>query len=586
MMGLTKIYGFKVIQITLIVFLLLLSLNTAAVRAGEGNHPEVRIDRTVRVEDGGALIINDTIILSPSSYGETGSISELVVGFPYNYKGNLTYISAVDQYTNPLDIVMDVDMGRTGFYGFKVVLPQPVDLEASGRYRITITCVFSGLVESEPPPKTATFHASFPLHPSLTFEAKSCNVTIILPSGASYSIGSLNFTKEKVDDRDVLRHSMSPLDSYAKTTAWIRFTSASFTIFEVEVVDREIKVEEWGSLTVTEFYQIINHANKLPWEISIWVPQNATEISASDPYGPLQVNVEDKAGYKEVDVRRRAGISGNRIKLNLRYRLPYKGIVAQNGWGSYNLKIAFPPREGWIIERLNVTIILPEGAKTQTSSGNLTLSHLRRNVLQEVITFTGLNVTSLHHVGVNLVYNYDILWVSFRPTLWSMTVMGVVCMILYLRGAPKPEVAAAPPPASLEILGRFIDRYEERMRIISELDSMERQVYRGKLSRRKYRLRRNALDGRLSRLQREINKLREEISKLDRRYADRMRQLEIAEADLETTKMNIDRLRARYRRGEISREAYRRLLDEYNRRRERAENTIEEVILRIKEQMA
>ena len=44
-------------------------------------------------------------------------------------------------------------------------------------------------------------------------------------------------------------------------------------------------------------------------------------------------------------------------------------------------------------------------------------------------------------------------------------------------------------------------------------------------------------------------------------------------------------MEARYRRGEISKEAYNRLIGEYHRRRERAKVTIDGVLLRLREEI-
>jgi len=45
------------------------------------------------------------------------------------------------------------------------------------------------------------------------------------------------------------------------------------------------------------------------------------------------------------------------------------------------------------------------------------------------------------------------------------------------------------------------------------------------------------------------------------------------------------RIEIRYRRRELSSEAYRRLLEEYHRRRERAKTTIEGLLLRLREEI-
>jgi len=54
---------------------------------------------------------------------------------------------------------------------------------------------------------------------------------------------------------------------------------------------------------------------------------------------------------------------------------------------------------------------------------------------------------------------------------------------------------------------------------------------------------------------------------------------------LEGVETDIRRVEARYRHGEISKGAYGRLLQEYHRRRERAKTAIDEVLLRLREEI-
>jgi len=61
--------------------------------------------------------------------------------------------------------------------------------------------------------------------------------------------------------------------------------------------------------------------------------------------------------------------------------------------------------------------------------------------------------------------------------------------------------------------------------------------------------------------------------------------IEVAETQLEEVKAGIQRIEARYRRREISSEAHRKLLEEYHRRRDGAENTIEGLLLRLREEI-
>jgi DNA repair exonuclease SbcCD ATPase subunit len=138
---------------------------------------------------------------------------------------------------------------------------------------------------------------------------------------------------------------------------------------------------------------------------------------------------------------------------------------------------------------------------------------------------------------------------------------------------------------SPEELRRFVEAYEEKRRIVSELEVLETKVRKGKIPRRRYKIRRKTLESRISSLNRRIAELKERIRRAGARYADAIRQLEVAETELETVEVDIRRIEARYRRGEVSRGVYRRLLEEYNKRKEKALVTIDGVLIRFSEEI-
>jgi chromosome segregation ATPase len=129
----------------------------------------------------------------------------------------------------------------------------------------------------------------------------------------------------------------------------------------------------------------------------------------------------------------------------------------------------------------------------------------------------------------------------------------------------------------------FVDAYEEKMKIISEIESLKIRARKGKIPRRRYRVRRKTLETRLNTLFRNLSELKEKISAAGGSYRDLMRRLEVAETEINEIKANITSIEARHRRGELSLGAYRKLLGDYERRREEAETTINGILIRLRE---
>jgi hypothetical protein len=228
-----------------------------------------------------------------------------------------------------------------------------------------------------------------------------------------------------------------------------------------------------------------------------------------------------------------------------------------------------------MIGKLSVSITLPKGAEFQSSTP-------QTSSLQETITFAFSDVTPSQDLNFNINYKYLVFWGSFYPTIWVGILAIAASAIALFLGTPK-TITASTIQVPSKNLKSFIDAYEEKTRIRSELESLEERLQKGKIPRRRYKVRKKMLDGRLSTVSRNLSSLREKIRTAGSKYANMMRQIEVTEANLEGAERDLQRVESRYRRGEVSKGAYRKLLEEYNRRIEDAEATIDGVLLRLRE---
>jgi hypothetical protein len=184
-------------------------------------------------------------------------------------------------------------------------------------------------------------------------------------------------------------------------------------------------------------------------------------------------------------------------------------------------------------------------------------------------------------------YTYNPLWLSFRPTLWIWALSLLGCAIVLVWKRPKVAVPVTVPTIALrlrpEVIESFVDSYEEKKRIISELESLEKSVRKGRIPRRRYRVRKRTLETRLNTLSRKLSGYKEKICAAGGKYADLMRQMEVAETEINEVEANIKSIEMRHRRGDLSLGAYRKLLADYHHRKEQAEVTINGVLLRLRE---
>ena len=566
------------------LLLLIFCSNTSFVKAQEmGDYPDMRVLRVVQIENGGALVVYDNVTLSAGIGQHVGSLDEFQIGFPVQYRSNLAHFLAYDA-SGRLPAALDGSVGGAGFSWVTVAFRELVDVSEGSSYDFSVVWVFSGLLSAN----QSLFRAEFPVYPSLGEEASFCNVTVRLPVEGRLESFSSDLLNRTVGARQVLYSEQVPLGAYSNVSSWAEFTAYiyGFRLLDVEEWRREIKIDGLAGLAVTDLYQITNREGTSIDKISIALPPNATDISVQDIYGSYAQNKLDVDYYEEhaeLGVTLREALrSGEQIKLLIVYGLPFGGHVTQNGWQDYVVNVSYVRPYDWVIKRSTVTVSLPEGAEFGFSSQDP--SRVEKEGFLVKVEFAKDNVTRFYEPSISVEYRYLILWASFRPTLWVGVVVAIFGGMFFLRRFSRPE-AVVTVVLSPEVVGKFVDLYEDKRRLRSTLETLERQLRRGKISRRRYRLRRSSLDGRMSRLQKDLAGLKVEIEGASSRYAEWMRQLETAEAEIETLDRDIGRVEVRYRRREISAEARRRLLDEYSGIRDRSENRIAGILLRLREEI-
>jgi hypothetical protein len=358
--------------------------------------------------------------------------------------------------------------------------------------------------------------------------------------------------------------------------------------YVVEDWKRDVKIDAWGGISVTDQCVVTNNSNESLQIVSLYLPSNASAITAQDifgTYGQTSLTITKFETYVAVRIYLRNSLSSQQ-KTNLlaAYSLPSNIYISQKGWQDYTINISLNKPTDWFVKHFMLVVGLPEGAEYQAASK--TPSLVQKSGFSVSVEYAEANFTQTNESTITLQYQYFILWAIFRPALWTGIAVAIFSAIFFTRRKFKSSAAiVSTVPFSSSLLRDFVNRYEERRRLRSELESMENQIEKGKLSRRKYRLRKSSVDDHISRLDKELLELRNKIAAASEQNLERMKHLNKAEAEIETLKNDIERAEARFLRKEITAEARRKMLDECNRMKERAENTIEETLLRLKEEI-
>lgn len=552
-----------------------------------------RVDHTVAVMYNGYVFINDTInILGNSSQGAT--IEGFIIGFPYRYGSYIIKCVAFNA-SKTFDVKLNVPLeGHVGFYAVEIIFPEPLNISLGNEHVFAVSFIFSNrllnLLEKN------RFTLDFPAYPSLTMPAANCSVKLDLPEDAT----DINVIKGDGNVENASVYFRENLPAFAHYPANLAFslTKDTLQIFDIEELKREITVNGLGEISGLDSYYIINKMSREIETIEIVLPSNASILGAYDQFGrkfesdPSLIDAETNR-YRVTLPLPVEGYKSTRFSV--KYFLPHQGYLNTQGENNrFNCSLLLFRNIDYYVKRSSVSFVFPEGGRfiaPETIAFADSYS-VTRSVFQETLTISMQSVSFLNEIlplknNFQICYIYNPLWLSFRPTLWIWALSLLGCAIVLVWKRPKVAVPVTVPTIALrlrpEVIESFVDSYEEKRRIISELESLENSMRKGRIPRRRYKVRKRTLETRLNTLSKKLSGYKEKMRAAGGKYADLMRQMEVAETEITEVEANIKSIEMRHRRGDLSLEAYRKLLANYRHRKEQAEVTINGVLLRLRE---
>ena len=542
-----------------------------------------KIDQTIEVLDGGTVIVNETVFIS--AYDGEKILQMFPIGFPYNFSSYVVHCFAYDDESNRIvPVIKNTGLGRPGFYGVTVDFREEGFYVGNTSKSFTVTFILFGVLT---PLDSKTILFRIPAYPSLTEQSDKGETTVIIPKSLQLESSSIKFEKEwRKGIKNYFSLEKSPLEAFSIKILEARLhVNETYNLVEISQMKRQIFIGQNKS-TIQDHLLIRNLGRNMLSAINFSFPRKSEDFKVRNEFGSIIEGA--KASSEEISF---PGLRFNEsIKLVIIYKVPSNQLLKENN-GKFTVIVGIQRIYTYVVKKLIVEISLPQGAKLQTIQNcSFSPSKIERKSLIETVTFTLENYTPYTRFYAEIVYSVNPLWASYGPVLWAGAAAAVVCAVaLSWKIATRPTVA--PPPAKVlkevvspRIFRKFVENYEKRSRMSAELERLESRVRRGKIPRRQYKVRKKMLEGRISSIDKELVVLKERIRNAGPKYADIIRELEVAEAELEEVEIGIKRIESRYRRGEISRAVYRRLLEDHERRKERAQLAIEGALLRLKEE--
>jgi hypothetical protein len=562
----------------LITVLLCFTLGTQLVSA-QNQFTILNVDHQIQVLYSGNVVIQETVTLSDQT-------DTFLMGFPYKYANYILKAVAFDE-TGTLPVSLGVQLGnQSGLYGAEI------NLQGRLPKIFSVVFIFSNdlLTETE-----TDFTLDFPAFPSFTQPATRINVNLLLPSVTSdvsiaKSDGNVNATSFTKDN----------LPAFANIPATATFSpqTGKIQLMDVLALDRVITVYPTGEIKVSDDYRILNKAATLMTVLQLDLPNTASNVVARDILDKdLQVNVAtDQDSVATATLTLQNYLATDQFSTFLvEYYLP-TAPPEQTTHFTFNLDLF--PVANYYVSEATLLIVPPEGAHfvaPQVTSLDPSLSVVRE-LFQETIQIQKTGVSYIDRIvptetSLQVVYDYNPLWLSFRPTLavWALSIVGSILISIWRR--PKaPTIKRTAVPRLSAGLGpdnirAFTEAYEERRRITHELRVVHARAQKGKIPRNYYKSQRKNLETRVDALTRNINQLKDTFRNAGGKYADLTRQLDATENELSKARAKIRQAEERHRKGDLSTDDYKQALSDYQRQKEKLEQQINGILLRLREEI-
>jgi len=533
----------------------------------------VQVVRTVTTNDWGTTFVNDTVLVNAGS-----PVSSLTLGIPSSVSENIHLISAKDGSGRSLQVI-SLPSNQTGKYQpYQFTFPDLI----SGNYNFTVKSIFSDLISFDSSSTKYTFSFSaFPVADTNSGKLVA-NVTVLTrdwptpatkPGNATTSQGKLLMPSSGT----------IPITPFNATVWKMTFSAVgtSQNMFDV-IAARTIRISGAGSLQLSDTYNVTNRGKDAP-NVVFSLPPGSSAITCNDLIGQLDPTIclpspplPDGTVSVTFSPRFSTIKSGGAAVAVLQYTVSGGSYVSSTGIGDFSLTFQLFNNVKFVSSNLQTKIIFPPGGRLGIVSGQT--PEISGN---QVLLETG-KLTPYSSLGFTMTYQLDPFWSSLAPLSWvALIVGGITTAALVLSSGPQTGATGFTPT---QLIGRFVELYDEKSSLRLEEDKLEEDVGRGAVAKYDYKRRRRVMDQRLVEIDKTLNPLKEELSRSQSRYAEMIKRMARAEAELQQVKTSLADLKNQNRAGRISRELYDQLSNDLFKRRSRAQQTIDNIVIGLREE--
>ncbi len=532
------------------------------------------VDRTISTNAWGVTLVSDRVVLN-----STQPVSHLTIGIPLNVSSQLRSASAADSKNTTLTVSNlgpQTPLPGTTYTALDIVFASA----KTGQYTFNVTTIYTDLLAYSPSGNSFTFSVSlFPVTDG-SFNVTGESVTLRTGDWPTPKLSlPANFT---VTGGTYTAQATNPMNKF-NTTVWkVSFsaTGTSQNAFDVSA-GRLITISSSGNVQVTDNYTIANRGGKVS-SVAFTLPKGISAVSASDVIGPVTTPAptanSDGTNTLTFTPRFLSVDFNQSLKVQITYQLLPSTYISSSSLGTFTLNFAAFNNVKFYEPMLTTKIVTPMGFKLNTLTGQVPQTSGGQVVLQVS------PLTPSSNLGFSMTYQLSPFWASLSPLAWAGLLEAALAgSVLALWRGQGASTAMAGAPSQL--IAQFVDLFDERSSLRLEEDKMEEDMNRGAMNRFDYKQRRRMMDRRMSEIDRTLAPVKQQLSSSLARYGDMIKKIERAEAELQVIKSTSADLKNQYRTGKLSKDLYESLSNDLVRRKEKAQQTIDTIVINLREEI-
>lgn len=552
----------------------------------------VSVQRTIHIDFDKIFMVTDQYIFTNTG---PDPVSSLLIEVPYGFSSNLVNFQLYDANSEPLSFEKLPYDGST-FIRWRLYLNAP--LLSGKNVSIINEMAFIGITADygDTFVDNVKGHVNFYFYkfPTSPYEIQKCNVTVTCdPKVTLYDAAQLKYVSQSliVSNVAVSKNNYTSYNGRYNLTEGPDFQHIALSAIVYPTIKREIRIDPWGYIYISEEHEIAHfgpYGNFRITNFRLILPANADTIQVFDSFGGLTYSISGETTKNvtiDFDNGRYALQYHESATYSLTYRLPLADYSIQNGDKlKINLNILFGDYNG-VIDDFAITIVLPKDTSVNTILPSADYFSSEGNSIR--IGFNETNVTPYNSKMVELEIDVSNSYPNFlaRPLI-LLLIFGLICSgyVIVKRVIPSKErllerKTVVPTPILLE----FCSLCEEKVALVTEIETLEEDVKRRRIKKRDYRNDLKNKEKRIFELNKDIEDLKITLKDAGGRFAQIVNEIEINEAERQSTTDGLYNLEQRYLRKKISIVAYQKLSDDLINRHKKAKTRIDKLLFELRE---